>query len=101
MPAPYVHKTIFWAKSEFVEYVSIDKFGGRPKRTSPRENVKVVQHFIEPSKCTLAADASVLDSAYRKRLRECRMKELLRGLTKKRTPQGICVLTAHYTVEGN
>src|ERR1700704_1385178 len=27
------------------------------------------------------------------------MKELLRGLTEKRTPQGICVLTAHYTVD--
>ncbi len=27
------------------------------------------------------------------------MRELLRGLTEKRTPQGICVLTAHYAVD--
>ena len=27
------------------------------------------------------------------------MKELVRGLTEKRTPQGICVVTAHYTVD--
>ena len=33
----------------------------------------------------------------RERLRECRMKELPRGLTEKRTPQGISVLTPHYT----
>ena len=35
----------------------------------------------------------------RKRLRERRMKDLIRGLVEKRTPEGICVLSAHYTAD--
>ncbi len=60
--ASYVHKAIFWAKSEFVEYVSIDKLGGRPKRTSSRKNVKVVPHFLEHSSINCAPVRSLAHS---------------------------------------
>ena len=45
MSAADVHKTVFWAESEFVEDSPIDKLGRCPERTSSRKSMKVPHFF--------------------------------------------------------